>query len=133
MNEDSRYEKLVKDLWTPLNLPSEERVLLSTSRLKIALALRHGAACREDAISHLRVHLMAAEIDEHDSRNENLDELIEFEQFIYEDTLRKLRSWPPRERYHYDIYKMVCEELSASIPVSCGLRLRAAALMIPVR
>ncbi|WP_216380055.1 hypothetical protein [Arcanobacterium phocae] len=133
MNKDLRYENLVKDLWTPLNLPFEERVLLSTSRFKIALALKHGEGCREDAISHLGVHLLVAEIDEHDSRKINLNELIEFEQHIYGETLRKLKNWPPRGRYHYDIYRLVCEELSVSMPVSCGLRLRAAALMMPLR
>lgn len=118
--DDRRYELLVEELRDADSLPFEERVLLSTSRDVLAVAIVEFAGCRGAELACLSRHLLDAEVMAHSISGANQDDMRAA-------CIRGARVLPDAvasSRYHYDVYRRLLAWYGGE-RVTCSDRLLA--------
>lgn len=133
MSDDVRYENILSELDDQSPVSFEEKILISTPKYRLALALLHGWGCSQVELSHLHTHLLTAEMMEHKMQESDLfdarsEAIARISGLHLEPSVAVFNG-----RYHYDVYRSLVSKLSTHDVHTCSSRLIATALMYLVR
>ncbi|MCG7299685.1 MULTISPECIES: hypothetical protein [Brevibacterium] len=133
MSDDVRYSGILSELDDQSPVSFEEKILISTPKNRLALAVLHGWTCCEVEPSHLHIHLLDAEMMEHKMRESDFFEarsevIARISELHLETSVTAFNG-----RYHYDVYRSLVSKLSSHNVDACSSRLIATALMYLTR
>lgn len=128
-NFDDRYNSLVQEFKFLENISFSDKILLSTSKNRLMVAILEGHKCNRVESSHLSNHLLLAEEVEHlGGLNEDILK-IDVNSILSEFRGPEIENINNLTRYHYDIFRYIVDKLSAGKFPTCSNKLIAAGIM----